>query len=114
MEDEDYQKAFSARWKALRTRLFSTDSIMADLDADIQYMGEAIDRNFTRWPTLGFYFWPNYFVGSTYQEEINYLKTWINSRLEWMDGNVSLSSGEFASAYKAYNVSVFPNPVKDL
>ncbi len=113
MEDEDYRKAFSARWKSLRAGPFSTDSIMADLDADIQYMGEAINRNFTTWPILGVYVWPNYFVGSTYQEEITYLKTWITKRLNWMDGNVSLSSGGFASAFTAYKVSVFPNPVKD-
>jgi hypothetical protein len=113
MEDPDYNHAFSNRWKALRAGPFNTDSIMADLDTHIQYLGEAINRNFTRWPILGVYVWPNYFVGTTYQEEIDYLKTWITSRLEWMDGNVSLSSSEFASIYKEYNVSVFPNPVKD-
>jgi len=113
MEDPDYNHAFSSRWKALRAGPFSTDSIMADLDDNIQYMGEAINRNFEKWPILGVYVWPNYFVGSTYQEEVTYLKTWITNRLTWIDGKISLSSGEFASAYQGYNVSVFPNPVKD-
>jgi hypothetical protein len=113
MEDPDYNHAFAARWKALRAGVFSTDSIMADLDNDVQTMGEAIDRNFVRWPILGQYVWPNYFVGSTYQEEVTYLKNWITRRLEWMDNNVSLSSGELIAANAVHHVSVFPNPVQD-
>jgi hypothetical protein len=113
MEDPDYNHAFAARWKALRTGPFSTDSIMADLDANIQNMGEAVNRNFVRWPILGQYVWPNYFVGNTYNEEVEYLKGWITDRLNWMDGNVSLSSGDLVAGYQGYHVSVFPNPVKD-
>lgn len=113
MEDPDYNKAFAARWKTLRAGPFSTDSIMADLDANVQNMSEAISRNFAKWPILGVYVWPNYFVGSTYPEEVTFLKTWITNRLTWMDGNVSLSSGDLVSGYRGYNVSVFPNPVKD-
>ncbi len=113
MEDPDYNHAFSARWKALRAGPFSTDSIMADLDNHVQYLGDAITRNFVRWPILGQWIWPNYYVGTTYQEEMGYLKTWMTNRLNWMDGNVSLSTGDFASGSDGYDVSVFPNPVKD-
>ncbi len=113
MEDPDYNHAFAARWKALRAGPFSTDSIMVDLDAHVKYMGDAIKRNFARWPILGQYVWPNYFVGSTYDEEVEYLKVWMTNRLNWMDGNVSLSSGDLVSGYKSYHVLVFPNPVKD-
>jgi len=113
MEDTDYNHAFSARWKALRAGPFSTDSIMADLDNHILYLGGAVNRNFTRWQILGVYEWPNAFVGATYQSEVDYLKDWMKARLAWLDGNVSLSTGELASGSDGYNVSVFPNPVKD-
>jgi hypothetical protein len=113
MEDPDYNHAFAARWKELRTGPFQTDSIMALLDDDIKTMGTAIDRNFTRWPILGQAVWPNYFVGNTYQEEVDYLKQWISDRLTWMDGNVSLSTGELVPGVEKYNVSIFPNPVKE-
>jgi hypothetical protein len=113
MEDPDYNHAFAARWKALRAGPFSTDSIMADLDAHVQNMGDAIKRNFAKWPILGQYVWPNYFVGSIYYEEVEYLKVWLTNRLNWMDGNVSLSSGDLFAGYKSYQVLVFPNPVKD-
>jgi hypothetical protein len=114
MEDPEYRQIFSARWKTLRAGPFSNDSIIADLDANIKNMGEAVSRNFVRWPILGQYVWPNYFVGTTYLEEVIYLKTWFTNRLSWLDDNVSLSRGDLISAYNTYNVSVFPNPVKGL
>jgi hypothetical protein len=113
MEDPDYNHAFAARWKQLRTGPFATDSIMATLDDDIKTMGAAVDRNYKRWPILGQYVWPNNFVGDTYLEEVIYLKSWITDRLNWMDGNVSLSTGDLVPGFDKYEVSVFPNPVKD-
>ena len=113
MEDEDYRQAFAKRWKALRAGPLNTDSVMNDIDEHIRYLDKAIARNFSRWPILGVYVWPNYFVGATYAEEIDYLKTWMRNRLQWMDGNVSLSTGELVSESNGYPVTVFPNPVKE-
>lgn len=113
MEDEQYRQAFAKRWKALREGPFNTDSIRDDIDRHIQYLGESVNRNFDKWTILGVHVWPNYFVGTTYKEEIDYLKTWITARLSWMDGNVSLSSGELTEGYQGYQVNVFPNPVKE-
>lgn len=113
MQDEEYRQTYAKRWKALRQGAFSTDSIMAGLDKNIQVMGDAIARNYERWPILGVYVWPNYFVGNTYQSEVDYMKTWITNRLNWMDGNVSLSVGNSVAAGKDYDVFVYPNPVSD-
>ena len=38
---------------------------------------DAIKRNFERWPILGQWIWPNSYVGTTYESEINYLKNWF-------------------------------------
>ena len=32
--------------------------------------------------------WPNYYLGSTYQDELNFFKTWISDRLIWLDNNM--------------------------
>jgi hypothetical protein len=48
-----------------------------------------VDENFKVWQILGVYVWPNNYVGKTYQEELNYLKEWIKSRLTWMDRAVN-------------------------
>jgi len=52
------------------------------------YLNDAQQRNFQQWPTLGTYVWPNYYVGSTYQDELNFFKTWIGDRLVWIDNNI--------------------------
>ncbi len=111
MQDPDYSNAFSKRWKELRSGPFKTDSIMAYLNDTIQYLGNAVDRNFVRWPILGTYQWPNYFVGSTYLQEVNYLETWIKKRLEWMDNQ--LLTGISVPNYRENNFSVYPNPVNN-
>ena len=47
---------------------------------------EAQVRNYVRWPILGTYVWPNWYIGITYQDEIDWMKQWLASRLAWMDG----------------------------
>ena len=72
----------------------------------------AADRNYDRWPILSRYVWPNFFIGATYREEINYMKEWMAGRLEWMDANIPGEclpvSGvdETASA----GITLIPNP----
>jgi hypothetical protein len=48
-------------------------------------LSEAQERHFRRWDLLGTYIWPNAYVGETYQDEVDYLKSWIRDRLAWMD-----------------------------
>jgi hypothetical protein len=60
---------------------------------------------------LGTYVWPNNFIGLTYQEEIDYMKSWILGRLTWMDNNMF---GTCPSAgienNTENNISIYPNP----
>jgi len=45
---------------------------------------ESQKRNFERWPILGRPVNPNYFVASSFEEEVSWMKTFIQSRLDWM------------------------------
>jgi hypothetical protein len=112
MEDLSYRGVFVSRWKELRKGAFHTDSLMTYLDNTIEYLGEAIDRNFTRWPIIGHYVWPNYFVGETYEEEVDYMKGWISARVNWMDANIMLAEN-VSENYSRNEILVFPNPVRD-
>ncbi|RLD80615.1 MAG: hypothetical protein DRJ10_07205 [Bacteroidetes bacterium] len=113
MEDNDYHNAFVDRWVELRAGPFKTDSIMAYLTDTIDYLGGAIDRNFDRWPVIGEYIWPNYFVGNSYGQEIDFLKTWITNRLDWMDANISHVTSIPFEVVQNSNLLIFPNPVKE-
>lgn len=100
------------RWKDLRKGPFRTDSVMLFIDNTIGYLGDAVNRNFEKWPVIGEYVWPNYFIGQTYEEEIDYLKDWITDRMNWMDANVMLADN-VSENYNKQELLVFPNPARD-
>ncbi len=88
LSDTAYQNKLKCRWQYLRDRSFHKDSLFNFIDSIALYLDNAQERNFQRWSILGNYVWPNYYVGSTYQEEIDFLKTWIKDRLIWIDNNL--------------------------
>jgi hypothetical protein len=58
------------------------------IDNTVIYLNDAQQRNFQRWDILGNYVWPNYYIGNSYVEEVQFFKTWISARLSWMDLNM--------------------------
>ncbi|PCH65071.1 MAG: hypothetical protein COC01_10415 [Bacteroidetes bacterium] len=88
LSDTIYQNLLNCRWNELRKGSLHLDTISDYIDSVASYLDEAKDRNFAKWPVLGNYVWPNYYIGNTYQEEIDYLKSWITNRINWMDTNM--------------------------
>lgn len=84
-EDPDFMQKYIDRWGVLRTNVFSPATILARVDELAALLREAQGRNFRRWPILGRYVHPNYYVGSSYDEEVRWMKQWIQSRLAWID-----------------------------
>ncbi|MBI9038928.1 MAG: CotH kinase family protein [Bacteroidales bacterium] len=72
-------------WNIFRQDVLHLDSIYNYIDCTAEFLNESQERNFERWPILGQYVWPNYFIGATYEEEIQYLKEFITERIEWLD-----------------------------
>lgn len=109
-QDGVYRSKMAARWAELRADKFQTNRITGYIDSVYMVLNaESQQRNFQRWPVLGQYVWPNYFVGSSFLEEVNWLKSWVTNRLNWMDANmpqVITGAGEFAD----FTVSASPNP----
>jgi hypothetical protein len=85
-EDPDFGQRYIDRWGQWRTNVFSDAHILPRVDELAAYLKEPAARNFERWPILGQVVDPEYFAGKTYDEEIQYLKTWITNRLAWIDG----------------------------
>jgi hypothetical protein len=84
-EDPDFGQRYVDRWAQLRTNQLATERILRRIDELATWLKEPADRNFKRWPILGEAVVPNYFVGSTYAEEIDWMKKWITTRLAWID-----------------------------
>ena len=84
---------------------------MAYVDSIGNLLSEAQVRNFQRFQVLGQYVWPNYFVGNTYQQEIDFMKSWISGRIDWMDQQINLiTSADEISFANAWETFAFPNP----
>jgi len=88
-DDTKFRNKIYARWQNVKNSSFKVQSIYNYIDSLVQLLDESKTRNFEKWPVLGIYIWPNpYFVGQTYQSEINYLKNWISQRINWLDQNM--------------------------
>ncbi len=85
VEDSTFVQAAMDRWNTLRTGPLHTDSLHQFIDDKAAYLEDAQRRNFQRWPVLGTWIWPNDFIGSTYDAEVDYLKDWHALRAAWMD-----------------------------
>ncbi|MCD4730440.1 MAG: CotH kinase family protein [Bacteroidales bacterium] len=103
-----FQENIQGRWKQLRSTTLHIDSIYYIIDSCYNLLGQAQERNFTKWDILGKYVWPNYYYGDTYEEEIEILKVWLNARLIWMDENFATNLP--GNLPKNYKIQIYPNP----
>ncbi len=117
LQDNNYKNALQCRWQYLRATVLNTDSINDRIDTMAAILLESQQRNFTEWPILGVYVNWNYYIGNTYQDELNYLKWWFKSRSEWLDANWPGTCNTVAieNGIKLPNVSwqLFPNPATE-
>jgi hypothetical protein len=84
-EDPDFGQRYVDRWSELRTNVLATRRVLARIDELAAFLDEAQKRNFERWPILGRPINPNYFYGSTYAEEVEFMKKFIGTRLDWIE-----------------------------
>ncbi|MFO1499841.1 MAG: CotH kinase family protein [Verrucomicrobiota bacterium] len=84
-QDPEFMQRLAARWLELRKDVLSPQSIQHRIDEIAEELREAQKRNFQRWPILGQSVNPNWFVGSSYQEEVDWMKNWIEERIAWID-----------------------------
>lgn len=129
LEDPAYADALRCRYQYHRQRSLSEANLFHWIDSMAVELDEAQTRNYRRWPILGQYVWPNFFIGNTYQEEIDYMKTWISGRLRWLDANMPGScpfppnnngtdpSGEIISSTPTLEqqtlLVAYPNPARE-
>jgi hypothetical protein len=112
LESSTYRNGLRCRWEELRQGPLHTDSVNYFIDSISLYIEEARIRNFTKWPIIGVYVNWNAFVGNTYEEDLTYLKNYIQTRSQWMDANIpgicdlSITENKFVPEYH----KIWPNP----
>jgi hypothetical protein len=114
LQDPNFAHAVNCRWLELRADILSTPRLMNYIDSMALYLDDAQQRNYTKWPVLGVYLWPNNFIGNTYAEEIQYLKDWTTQRLDWMDANMFGSCPDLnVSENNIQELLIYPNPANE-
>ena len=110
-QDDYFQNKISERYTELRSIFFSENYIYGVIDSLVNELGSSVDRNFSKWPILGSYIWPNYYVFDTFEQEIDYLKGWISDRLSWMDSQILLLNSKSLLIPIDFHVNQnYPNP----
>ena len=89
-KDDAYVSQLKARWAQYRRNNVRDDRLMATVDslANVLTAQGAVSRNSSAWPRWGTYVWPNYYVATSFQDEINHLKQWLLDRVKWMDSQL--------------------------
>jgi CotH kinase protein/Secretion system C-terminal sorting domain len=115
--DSAYEDNLRCRWKQLRQTTLSLSHINFLIDSIATLTTEARQRHFAKWPVLGQYLWPNpQPIATTYEGEIQTLKTWLADRLKWMDAHIPNKGACFdypADAKESVMIKAFPNPFQE-
>jgi len=113
LNSDQFLRKLNDRWFSLRQNILHTDYVHSMVDSLGNLLSEAQVRNFNRWPILGEYVWPNYFIGTSYDQEIAYLKNWIENRFYWIDANLPQPTNLTDPEFYPQEISLhqnFPNP----
>ena len=118
MADNNFVNKLYCRWQTLRQTTLNTNNLYTYIDSSVTALTESEPRNFTEWPVLGAYIFPNpqSQVGATYSSEVNDLKSWIWDRTAWMDANIIGSCQNIGISEKALTpigIQTFPNPFRN-
>ncbi|UAJ14583.1 CotH kinase family protein [Aquirufa lenticrescens] len=111
IQDASFRKALATRWKSVRSSFLNTNTLFATIDSAQVVLKDPLIRNFQKYPLMGKKIWPNYYVGATLSDEVNWLKNWIQGRLVWLDAQMAVFDSPIL-AVREENTSaiVYPNP----
>lgn len=88
LADEAFQDRLACRWEELRAGKLSDETMVATMEALAAEVAEAEPRDHELWGTLGVNVGFNYYVGETWEDELDWFRDWTLERAAWMDANI--------------------------
>jgi len=82
LRDKKIQKRVQSDWSKLSPKI---PELIQWLDTSALNLEAAQSRNFQKWPILTEYVWPNAVVTGSYFAEVQYLKTWVQARADYLN-----------------------------
>ena len=116
--DTDMVKAFKDRWFELRKTILDKETLNKRIDSIVAYAGDALKRNYEVWPYDGkmMDIWGYQHPAKTYQEDIAMLKSFLSTRIDWIDANIQTLYYKMPTSTAITGTTAdfsFPNPFKN-
>ncbi len=105
LTDKNFKQKLVRKWKTLRKNELSTSKILGEIDETAEFLSEAQKRNFQKWRVLGRSLFGNPGPGRlTYENEVMDMKSWLRTRLRWMDKHIELlpQKRQYSRGYNKY------------
>lgn len=117
LQDSTFRNELRCAYDSYRATMLDTTALFAYIDSMGARVQHAQARHFQKWPILGVSgpapdFGP---VATTYYAELDTLKQWISTRIQWLDANIpglcavsGTNEDKVAAGFNCY-----PNPTND-
>ena len=112
MEDPTFIEEIKNKWYNIRENGYKDEVIIGIIDSLSFLLDEAQERNFEKWDIMGRKVWPNYYVGETYDDELEILRSWTLNRLHWLDKSLYTWTS-LDNIRTDFETSVYPNPFRE-
>ena len=117
-QDSTFNNLVKCRWNELKQHVLNLNRINNWIDSTAAALNESQAWNFTIWPIIGTYVWPNYYIGQSYQEEVDTLKWWIGKRSAFMQNSLTGIANncnlvDIENVNANYYLNSYPNPFQN-
>lgn len=85
--DPAFRMKVQSRWNELKSSQFDTLNVYIDQRAAA--LNQTQQNNFARWPVLDQVVFTEPELAGSYAGEISYMKTWLTTRINWMDSQIN-------------------------
>ncbi|MDR0565858.1 MAG: CotH kinase family protein, partial [Prevotellaceae bacterium] len=82
LKDPVFVTRLKERFEYFKSR---KNDILNNINSGAEYLKYSVIENNSRWQTLYIYTWPNYAIWGAYNNEVQYLKNWLDRRFEWLE-----------------------------
>jgi len=84
--DEEFKNKVKSRFQFFRQ---NQNYILEKIDSNANYLNLAQQENNAKWNVIGTYIWPNPVVLDSYDGEVQRMKTWYNTRMNWLENAIN-------------------------
>ncbi|HJT74935.1 MAG TPA: CotH kinase family protein [Chitinophaga sp.] len=86
-DDPAFKQKVKDRWNALKNEQVNT--LFAFINETAEYLKRSQKENFNKWGVLYNYTWVEPTVMGSYESEVQYMKQWLQKRINWMDAAIN-------------------------